>query len=119
MSANGISHLRYKADRQLAKLELAQAKREGKVVADNGTVTGNIDSTKNYYRARNSFDETQLPTIYAPSDNLTQDVINNANIGGLIIGRPWILPVVSTGLAIDAENSTDITTEAGVTLIAD
>ena len=71
MSANGISHLQYKADRQLAKLQLA---------AINRAATGR----------RSVYDLNELPTVYAPNDNLTQDVINNPNIGGLVIGRPWL-----------------------------
>ena len=37
MSLNGISTSTYKADRQAAKLALAQAKRQGLTVADDGT----------------------------------------------------------------------------------
>ena len=87
MAANGISTLATKELRQIAKLDLAQAKREGRVVAVDGTVTGDIDPTKPYYRARNQYDITQLPTQY---DN--NDVVDNPNVGGLIQGRPWIEP---------------------------
>lgn len=64
MSANGISRLEFKRDRQLAKLALAASK------------TGaahNID---------------QLPTQYAPGDNNTNNVINNPNSAGLLPARP-------------------------------
>lgn len=92
MALNGISTLDFKADRQAAKLALAQAKREGRVVAPDGTVTGDIDPTKPYYRERNVYDITQLPTVYTPGDNDTADVTDNPNIGGLVYGRPWIQP---------------------------
>jgi hypothetical protein len=85
MAANGISTLETKELRQVAKLDIAKAKRQGKIVARDGTVTGSIDSTKPYYRARNSYDITQLPTQY--NDN---DVVDNPNVGGLVVGRPWI-----------------------------
>jgi hypothetical protein len=85
MAANGISELSTKALKQAAKLNIAQAKRQGKTVAANGTITGTVDSTKNYYRARNTYDITQLPTQYAGNA-----VTDNANTGGLIVGRPWI-----------------------------
>ena len=85
MSANGISELATKELRQKAKLDIAKAKRQGKVVADDGTITGSVDTTKNYYRERNSYDITQLPTQY--DDN---GIIDNANSGGLVIGRPWV-----------------------------
>jgi len=85
MSANGISELETKELRQKAKLDIAKAKRQGKVVAADGTVTGSIDPTKPYYRARNSYDITQLPTQYEDDA-----VIDNANTGGLVVGRPWI-----------------------------
>ena len=84
MSANGISDLSTKELKQVAKLDIAQAKREGRVVADDGTITGAIDSTKNYYRARNTLDITQLPTQYSGND-----LTDNANTGGLVEGRPW------------------------------
>ena len=84
MAANGISDLATKELKQVAKLDIAQAKREGRVVADDGSVSGSVDITKNYYRERNQYDITQLPTQY--TDN---DLTDNANVGGLIEGRPW------------------------------
>lgn len=67
MSANGISTLATKEQRQRAKLDLAAANRE---------LDGN---------ARASYDLTLLPTQY-DGDN----ILNNPNIGGLVVGRPWI-----------------------------
>ena len=34
-------------------------------------------------------DATQLPTRYKAGDNFTGNVVDNANTGGLKIGRPW------------------------------
>lgn len=93
MALNGISTSTYKADRQAAKLALAKAKREGRIVADDGTVSGDVDPTKPYYRERNNYDETQLPTLYKAGDNDTNDVVDNPNVGGLVYGRPWITGV--------------------------
>lgn len=70
MSANGISSLEFKRDRQNAKLAAAAAKR---------ATTGR----------RATLDATQMPTLYAPSDNDTNHVLDNANAGGLVTGRPW------------------------------
>jgi hypothetical protein len=84
MAANGISNLSTKQAKQIAKLNLAKAKRQGRTVAVNGTVTGSIDPTKNYYRARNNYDITELPTQYNGND-----ITDNSHIGGLITGRPW------------------------------
>ena len=70
MAANGISTLEFKRDRQDAKLQLASSNR---------AATGR----------RSTLDETQLPTLYAPSNNDTNDVIDNANAGGLVTGHPW------------------------------
>lgn len=67
MSANGIAHLETKELRQKAKLDLAAADRAAR---------GN---------ARSTYDITQLPTQY--NDN---SVIDNPNVGGLVVGRPWI-----------------------------
>jgi hypothetical protein len=70
VAANGISTLTYKRDRQEAKLALASANR-----AASGS--------------RSSISLTQLPTSYAEGDNNTNNVINHANEGGLVVGRPW------------------------------
>src|SRR6056297_2009242 len=66
MAANGISTLSTKELRQKAKLELAAADR---------LIDGN---------SRAAYDITQLPTQY--DDNA---VVDNANTGGLVTGRPW------------------------------
>lgn len=66
MAANGISTLATKELRQKAKLEIAAAKR---------LTDGN---------PRADYDINQLPTQY--DDNA---VVDNANAGGLAVGRPW------------------------------
>ena len=66
MSQNGISELATKELRQKAKLDLAAAKR----AAD-----GN---------PRSIYDIDQLPTKYDGND-----IIDNPNPDGLILGRPW------------------------------
>jgi hypothetical protein len=65
--SNNISTLATKELKQKSKLDLAAAKRAAQ---------GNPRST---------YDITLLPTQY--NDN---DVIDNPNIGGLVVGRPWI-----------------------------
>jgi len=67
MAQNGISELATKELRQKAKLDLAASKR---------TTDGNTRAT---------YDITQLPTQYNDDD-----VVNNPNAGGLVLGRPWI-----------------------------
>ena len=47
--------------------------------------SGAVDTESSYYRARNDYDITELPTQY--SDNT---VVDNENPDGLILGRPWI-----------------------------
>ena len=89
MSLNGISTSTYKADRQAAKLAIAKAKREGRTVADDGTITGGINTTATFYRARNVLDITELPTVYSTTTNDTNLVVDNPNVGGLVYGRPW------------------------------
>jgi hypothetical protein len=66
MSANGISTLATKELRQVAKLDLAATER----AAD-----GNPRAT---------YDITQLPTQYSGNS-----IIDNPNVGGLVVGRPW------------------------------
>jgi hypothetical protein len=67
MSANGISTLPTKQDRQIAKLDLSEQKR---------TTDGN---------PRNVYDISLLPTRYEGNN-----VVVNANPNGLIQGRPWV-----------------------------
>ncbi len=89
MSANGIAQLPTREERQVAKLEIAQAKRQGKTVADDGTITGSIDPTKPYYRGGNVYDLTSLPNPYDAGDDVN-NVDETPNTGGLIQGRPWV-----------------------------
>lgn len=84
MAANGISTLNTKQAKQNAKLAIAEAKRQGKTVAVNGTVSGSLDSSKPYYRTNNVLDKTELPTVY-----VNNSVSDNPNVGGLQQGRPW------------------------------
>lgn len=84
MALNGISDLATKQLKQEAKLAIAEAKRQGKVVADDGTITGTVDPTKPYYRTLNVLDISLLPTKYT-----NDDVTDNPNVGGLVQGRPW------------------------------
>jgi hypothetical protein len=65
MAQNGISTLATKQAKQAAKLAAAATKR----ASTGRRSTLNID---------------QLPTVY--SGNV---VVDNANVGGLVIGRPW------------------------------
>jgi hypothetical protein len=94
MAANSISTLSTKALKQVAKLNIAQAKKQGKTVARDGTISGSLDTTKNYYRARNTYDITQMPTQYTGNA-----VTDNANASGLLVSRPWA-PGVSAGLQV-------------------
>jgi hypothetical protein len=81
-----------KQARQIAKLELAQTKRRA-----------GGDTTKPYYRARNTYDLTRLPDTYNVNVPGADD---NPNTGGLVVGRPWYSPfttyeeVVSPGATI-------------------
>jgi len=99
MAANGISTLTYKQQRQAAKLALA--------------ATDRAASNRRYV-----LDSTQLPTLYATSDNDTSDVVNNANTGGLVIGRPWV-DIGQADAYLLAENSDNIITEGSDTLITE
>jgi hypothetical protein len=82
MSANGIAQLATKELRQKAKLDLAASKR-----ANDGN-------------PRATYDITQLPTQY--NDNT---IVDNPNVGGLVVGRPWI-ETVSTFTFYEAFGTT-------------
>ena len=68
-----IGHLTTREDRQVAKLAIAQLRRQA---------GGNTSAP--YYRSLNSYDRTELPTQYSGNT-----VVDNPNPGGLITGRPW------------------------------
>ena len=82
MAANGISTLATKELRQKAKLDLAATKRDS---------DGNVRAT---------YDLTLLPTQYNDDE-----ILNNPNAGGLVVGRPWI-ETVSTFTFYEAIGST-------------
>ena len=82
MAANGISTLATKQLKQEAKLAIAAAKRQGKTVAVDGTITGDIDPTKNYYRENNYLLIDCLPAKYV--DNVATNTDNT-----LLPHRPW------------------------------
>jgi len=86
MAANGISTQALKKTRQDKKLEIAEAKRQGKTVAIDGTISGTADSTKPYHRTLNTLDASLLPTRYNATSN-TGALVNNP--GTLQQGRPW------------------------------
>ena len=73
MAANGISTLANKKLRQEAKLAQANADRAARNVVEPGRYA---DVTA---------DISQLPTKYDTDNSL----IDNANTGGLKLGRPW------------------------------
>lgn len=114
MALNGISTLGTKELRQKTKLDLAQDKRQGKVVAYNGTVSGVYDPTAPYFRINNSYDILELPTQYV--DN---SIFDNPNPSGLLAARPWIPTIIASGESIQTEDAIDVTTEGGDILIAE
>lgn len=65
-----------KEARQVQKLDIAQRKRTGGLAGDS--------TQGDYYRALNTYDRDLLPTKYSGND-----VVDNANVGGLQPGRPW------------------------------
>jgi hypothetical protein len=75
MSANGIAHLSSREARQKAKLDLASTNR----AAD----ASNRDNPTNADQ-RSTYDITELPTQFSGNT-----IVDNANDGGLQVGRPW------------------------------
>ena len=84
MALNGISTLSTKEAKQVAKLEIAEAKRQGRSVAGDGTISGAEDSSQPYYRTLHDYDITESPSRYSGND-----VVDNPNSEGLLQGRPW------------------------------
>lgn len=95
MALNGISQLATKELKQRAKLDLAAIKR-----AANGN-------------PRATYDIQQLPTQYAGNA-----VIDNANTGGLIVGRPWtaissLQPTIINGGTAATEYDPELNIDGG------
>ena len=72
---NKISHLSTREQRQKAKLDLAATKR---------AASSSYRDTANNADKRNTYDITELPTQYSGNN-----IVDNSNSSGLIIGRPW------------------------------
>jgi len=85
MSANGIANVVSKQLKQERKLAIAEAKRQGKDVAVNGTITGAGNSAQPFYRTLNTANINILPTKY--SGNTITDNVLDGNV--LISGRPY------------------------------
>jgi hypothetical protein len=66
-----------KEQRQIQKLDIAQRKRLGGLDDDSTT-----DAV--YYRSLNEYDRDKLPSKYVGNT-----AVDNANPGGLLLGRPW------------------------------
>lgn len=99
MSANGIAHLSTREARQKAKLDLAATKRQADIA--------NRDNVNNA-NTRYSYDITELPTQYS-----NNDIVDNTNSGGLILGRPWITPTGIVYHLLLAEDGSPLITENG------
>ena len=85
MSANGIANLVSKQLKQERKLAIAEAKRQGKNVAVDGTITGTGNSAQPFYRTLNTANINILPTKY--SGNTITDNVLDGNV--LISGRHY------------------------------
>lgn len=79
MALNGISTLPTKELRQVAKLNLAQSKRQA-----------GGDTSLPYYREYNVYDITLLPSRY-----IGNSVVDNP--GALVQTRPWTVGVIDDG----------------------
>ena len=111
MALNGISTQSSKQLKQEQKLEIAEAKRQGKTVTASGssyTITGSGDDTVNYYRSLNVLDIDILPTKY--SGNTVVDNTKDGNV--LILGRPWLAAAIGVlpDPADDPEEAVEPTT---------
>ena len=109
MASNGISTLASKELKQTTKLTMAEAKRQGKIVALDGTWTGNANTSQPFYRTLNILDLDLLPTVF--SGNTIVDNPNGPG-GALTQGRPWGEPtvVVLSTPATDPEEAVAVST---------
>jgi hypothetical protein len=99
-----------KQSRQVAKLNLSQKKRQGYTLSSTGTVVSGPDITKTFYRARNAYDITELPTQYSGGT-----VVDNPNVNGLVEGRPWVLGYSIAGLLLNVDAGNTASYSGGTT----
>ena len=64
MAANGISTLATKAERQSAKLDIAELKRKGYTLNADGSIASGPDTTAVFYRVNNTYDLALLSLIH-------------------------------------------------------
>jgi hypothetical protein len=99
-----------KEARQIAKLDLAEKKRQGYTLNLDGTVSTGPDVAAPFYRDNNSYDRTLLPTQY--TNNAVYD-----NTAPLIQARPWSpytgATILTSTLRLEDENI--LTLEDGFT----
>ena len=86
MASNSISTLASKELKQTTKLTMAEAKRQGKVVALDGTWTGSANSSQPWSRTLSVLDLDLLPTKYSGNT-----IVNNDHGDPVTLeqGRPW------------------------------
>lgn len=94
MALNGISTLTTKQAKQIAKLELASAKRQAQ------------GKNTPYY------DITLLPTQY-----IDNSVSINTHVSGLVIGRPWVSSNIGGIEILTTDSGDTLITDGGDTLI--
>ena len=70
----------FKRQRQEQKLKIAVTKRKGLAAGDTNAT---------YYRSLNTKTKANLPTLYTAGNNDSGTLVDNANSGGLVTGRPW------------------------------
>lgn len=104
MAANGISTFTTKQLRLEAKLAIATAKRQGKTVAVDGTITGSVDATRPYYRAGNTLNTARLPSLFNGNTN-----VPNTHAYGLLEGRPWSISNPDTEITVIEEAASGAT----------
>jgi hypothetical protein len=98
MAANGISTLTTKQARQVAKLDLAQLKRQGYTLSSTGTIVSGPNTDAIFYRARNVYDIDSL------ADKYTSNTTTVMTTSTLVEGRPWA--TVYTGLIFNYGEAT-------------
>ena len=107
MAQNGISTLPggYPA-RRTAKAQIAEAKRQGKTVALDGTISGSLDNTKNYYRRLNTWDgsTSSVDVPRASPDGEGYPYVSSW------IAHPWNITGVAVPFAptVNTQTDTDI-----------
>ena len=118
MASNNISQLPKKQDRQIAKLNIAAAKRQGKTVARDGTISGTLSTVANTTTVTSAVNGQSLTmSANASSTNpQAQYTLTLGNPGTMYNNAPIVQPNGRQQVYVGVGNKLTVTCSATFTV---